>query len=192
MIEDNDNLSVVNLFTEEECSRIIESIEDNSHKLKISDDNGELYLSSYEMQVDDLDDEVSKLILHRIESNTNLKISQKFLIKYHGDYNYMHGHYDCTDWSLPINLNNNFKGGETYLPIQKHKHIPQNHSVGSGLLFKALKFNSWHLALPNTEGVRYVLVIKLVVPRNFFQELINLLKLFVYTKFIKIFKLYTN
>ena len=77
MIEDNDNLSVVNLFTEEECSRIIESIEDNSHKLKISDDNGELYLSSYEMQVDDLDDEVSKLILHRIESNTNLKISRE-------------------------------------------------------------------------------------------------------------------
>jgi hypothetical protein len=179
--------TVVKVFTDEECDKIINSIEENIDKLKITNENGWLYLSAYEMQITELSPEV-QTIIKKVIGDFNLVLNQSFVIKYNQNLiSNMPGHYDGTYVSLPINLNNDFEGGGTYLPFLKHTHIPQNYPKGCGLAFKANTVKSWHEALPVTKGDRYVLILKFNKTNNIFINLWNILKIIVTTKIVETF-----
>jgi len=181
-------MKIINVFNGEECKKIISSIEDNIEQLKISNENGWSYLSAYEMNTAKLPIEIQSLIQDKIKDISNFKVTQNFVIKYNKNLvPGMLGHYDASSLTIPINLNNNFKGGETNFPFLKHKHIPQNYANGSGLLFKGDKLKSWHEALPVTEGDRYVLVLKFNKTNNVFIQLFTLIKLLISTKIIELF-----
>jgi hypothetical protein len=189
----NENFTVINIFTDEECDKIIDSIEDNIDKLKISKDNGWLYLSAYEMDVKNLSFEIQTLINSVIKQFEGLDLNQSFIIKYGVDLiSKMPGHYDCTYLSLPINLNNDFEGGSTYLPFLKHEHIPQKYPRGSGMIFKADTLKSWHEALPVTKGYRYVLVLKFNKKTNNFIEIFKIFKMVIASIIIKFFNKLKN
>lgn len=185
--------TVINVFNEEECDKIINSIEENIDNLKVSKDNGWLYLSAYEMDVSNLSLEVQELINSVVSQFKGLTLNQSFIIKYGVDLiSKMPGHYDCTYLSLPINLNNNFEGGGTYLPFLKHEHIPQKYPKGSGLIFKADTLDSWHEALPVTKGYRYVLVLKFNKKTNIFIDIFKIIKMVIASKGIKFFNKLKN
>lgn len=159
----NDNFTVLQILNEEECKKTIRSIEDNSHKLKVSDENGDIYLSIYEMQLTDLSDDVREMILKNLKGVVDYRMTlvQSMILKYSEDLiNEMPGHYDTSERTLVINLNNNFDGGETKFHFHQHEHKPQKHPVGCGILFKGDSLRSWHKAKPVTNGVRYTLVFK--------------------------------
>lgn len=182
------DLSVVNIFTNDECDRIITSIEDNVTKLRVSNENGWHYLSAYEMQTSELPVEIVNLIKSKIKQFDGYEIVHNFIIKYDKDLiTGMGGHYDGSYLSLPINLNNDFSGGETHLPFLNYLHVPQNHSRGNGILFRADKLKSWHKALPITKGSRYVLVLKFNNKKNILLRMLTILKLVVATKIIETF-----
>jgi hypothetical protein len=181
------NFTVIRVFNDEECDKIISSIEDNISQLEVTDKNGWLYLSVYEMSTSKLSLETQKIIKKAINHFGDLKLNQSFVIKYNKNLiPKMPGHYDGTYLSLPINLNNDFKGGSTYLPFLNHEHIPQNYPRGCGLIFKADTLKSWHEALPVTDGDRYVLVLKFT-KNNILVLLLKVLKIVIATKFIEKF-----
>lgn len=181
-------LTVIKVFNNKECGEIISSIEDNVNKLKLSDDNGGLYLSAYEMNVNELSLEVQKMVKNVISNFGNLNLNQSFVIKYNQNLiSKMPGHYDGTYISVPINLNNDFSGGGTYLPFLNYEHKPQNYPVGCGVIFRADTIKSWHEALPVTKGDRYVLILKFDKHDNIFLSLLKILKMVLATKFVKTF-----
>ena len=77
-----ENFTVVQIFNDEECDKIISSIEENVDKLKITDENGWLYLSAYEMQISELSSEVQSMIKKSISNFGDLILNQSFVIKY--------------------------------------------------------------------------------------------------------------
>lgn len=155
------NLSVFNVFSEPECRFIIKSIEESSHKLKISDDYGCKTLSAYEMDISELNPVVYKFIKDKISSLTKLRLEQSFVIKYNKDLIPSMGlHYDLTTLSVVINLNTDFDGGGTNFPLLKHTHRAQDYNPGDAIVFKSDKLNSWHEALPVEDGTRYVINVK--------------------------------
>lgn len=181
-------LTVINVFNDKECNEIISSIEDNVNKLKLSDDNGWLYLSAYEMGVDKLSLEIQEMVENVISNFGDLNLNQSFVIKYNQNLiSKMPGHYDGTYISVPINLNNDFSGGGTYLPFLNYEHKPQNYPVGCGVIFRADTIKSWHEALPVTKGNRYVLVLKFNKNNNLFLSLLKMLKILLATKFVETF-----
>jgi hypothetical protein len=183
-----EKFAVVKVLNDEECDKIISSVEVNIDKLRVSNENGGLYLSAYEMQIEDLSIEVQEIIKKIITNFNNLVLGQSFIIKYSKNLiPKMPRHYDGSYLSLPINLNNNFSGGGTHLPFLKYKHIPQKYPRGCGLIFKADTIKSWHEALPVTEGDRYVLVLKFNKKTSPFIILLNILKLVIVAKFIELF-----
>jgi hypothetical protein len=182
------NLSVVRLLNDIECDTIINSVEDNIEKLRISNENGWSYLSAYEMQLTDLPTEISNPIFDKIKNFSDLILAQSFIIKYNNTLiPSMPYHYDASSFSLPINLNNDFTGGGTDLPFLKYTHIPQNNPRGSGVYFEADTLKSWHGALPVTKGDRYVLVLKFNRKNYMIPTLFKLLKLFIATKILELF-----
>jgi len=187
------NLTLVRLFNDKECDQIIKSVEDNISDLIVSNMNGWSYLSAYEIDIKSLDLNIQELIFNKVKTFTDLKINQTYIIKYSKDLiEDMAAHYDGCSYSLPINLNNDFDGGGTYLPILKHVHKPQEHSRGVGVLFKSDKLNSWHKALPIKSGVRYTCVIKFDKRKNIFLKLLTIGKLIIATKIIEYLKLYKD
>jgi len=182
------NFSVIRVFSDIECDEIISSIEDNIDKLKVSNENGWLYLSAYEMQTTELPVHIQDLINKVVEKFGDFKLNQSFIIKYNKNLiSNMPCHYDGSYLSLPINLNNNFTGGGTNLPFLKYKYTPQDYPRGCGLLFRANTIKSWHEALPVIEGDRYVLVLKFNTKTNLFSFILTVLKLLVAAKFIETF-----
>jgi|LakMenE01Jun11ns_1017448.scaffolds.fasta_scaffold9628717_2 hypothetical protein len=182
------DFTVIKVFSDEECDKIIDSIDKNVDKLKLSKENGWLYLSAYEMNVKELSTEVQEIVKNVISNFGDLNLNQSFVIKYNQNLiSKMPGHYDGTYLSVPINLNNDFEGGGTYLPFLNYEHIPQNHPRGSGVIFKADTLKSWHEALPVTKGNRYVLVLKFTKKINIFLFLLKVLKILVAAKFVETF-----
>jgi hypothetical protein len=184
-------VEIVRVFDDKECDDIISNIEKHSNKLKVSSDYGGLQLSAYEMSVDELDGGISDLISTKINQVSNklgnIEINQLFIIKYSKDLiNKMGGHYDACDYSLPINLSNDFVGGGTDFPILKHTHKPQEHPRGSGILFKANTVKSWHRALPVDSGVRYTLVVKFDGKKSVIKTLVEVFKTVILTKVVQI------
>ena len=91
------NYRVGKFFSEEECLSIIKSLDD-SGKLSITTEFGDLALSVYEMSYDNMDDSVVKTMvgkrLNRFSKNLNRKIRDNFFIKYYDDKTDMDLHYD--------------------------------------------------------------------------------------------------
>ena len=177
-IKDIKDFSVINIFNDEECIKIIKSIDKNSDKLEVSDSYGGIEISAYEMHISKLDYNVFKLIRERIGVLTSLTLVQGFVIKYNSDLlPYMPAHYDFTTVSVIINLNTTFSGGGTHFPLLKHTHKAQHHNNGDALIFKADKLSSIHEALSVTSGTRYVINLKFDKKRNLFNFIWNFIKL---------------
>jgi hypothetical protein len=191
------NLSVINLFSKSECNRIINSIEENSEKLRVSTDNGGRLLSTYEMNMLDLNSEIQELITNKtleVINEPNIEISNCFIIKYGKDLiPMMGGHYDACLHTIVVNLNNDYIGGGTHFPILKYTHIPQEHLRGDGLFFKGSTLTSWHNSLPVIDGDRYVITIQLdLMGVNVISRIVMSLKLTLVTFIIKKFNLYNK
>ena len=156
----------IQVFNSVECLNIIKAIELNKHKLSVSSDNGGIYLSGYEMDIEEMGDEITSLITNRINKLVDGSIVQAFAIKYNSELmDRMENHYDASTYSIPINLNNDYDGGGTHFPLIDYTHKPQEHEVGVGILFEADKLKSWHGALPVTRGTRYTIVVKIDVDK---------------------------
>jgi|TARA_R110000744_G_scaffold132607_1_gene240818 hypothetical protein len=177
-IKDLNDFSVINIFNDEECVEIINSVDGNSDKLEVSDSYGGVEISAYEIPITKLDYDVFKLIRDKVSCLTSLTLAQSFIIKYNSDLlSYMPAHYDFTTVSVIINLNTNFNDGGTHFPLLKHTHKAQDYNNGDALVFKADKLSSIHEALSVTSGTRYVINLKFDEKRNFFNFVWNFIKL---------------
>ena len=172
------NLSVINIFNDEECVKIINSIDKNSDKLKVSDSYGGIEISAYEMHISEVDYDIFRLINKKIHTLTSLELVQSFIIKYEGDLlPSMPPHYDFTTLSVIINLNTNFSDGGTHFPLLKHTHKAQDYNNGDAIVFKADRLDSIHEALNVSSGTRYVINLKFDKKRNLFNFVWNAIKL---------------
>ena len=176
------------LFSTDQCQSIIMDFEKNKEHIKISSDHGVERISSYEIDYKYFSPEIKKLIDEKVEhilSITGGKVGMVFGVKYSLDTkNYMAAHYDCNSYSCVITLNDQFEGGGTYFPLTGEVINP---SVGDGFLFVADRLPSYHEAYPITEGVRYVLVIR-VERKNVFHLLLKSYFFHFVDKFIQKFK----
>tara|TARA_R110000787_G_scaffold37940_4_gene96006 strand:- start:1255 stop:1881 length:627 start_codon:yes stop_codon:yes gene_type:complete len=157
------NYRVGKFFSEEECLSIIKSLDD-SGKLSITTEFGDLALSVYEMSYDNMDESVIKTMvgkrLNRFSKNLNRKIRDNFFIKYYDDKTDMDLHYDGSITTTLVYLNTDFKGGGTDFPLAKKTHIPQDYLPGHYMHFNANSFFAYHRGLPVTEGAKYVFVVR--------------------------------
>jgi hypothetical protein len=157
------NYKIINIFSKEECNLILSDFEKNKNHIKINKEHGVERISSYEIDSRYFSKHINDLIKQKVKEKlhpiTKGKIGMVFGVRYSIDTkSHMTEHYDCNTYSCVISLNNEFKDGGTYFPFSGDLLKP---SVGSGVLFKADKLNSYHSAHPITEGVRYVLVIRM-------------------------------
>lgn len=155
---------IVKIFTEEESKLIVNDFEKNKDHIKLSRDHGVERISSYEIDVQHFSEDIKELIYSKIESKLNPitkgKLGMVFGVRYSLDTkSYMSAHHDCNSYSCVIKLNDDYSGGGTYFPLTGEVLSPEN--VGEGLLFKADTIDSYHEAYPITEGVRYVLVVRI-------------------------------
>ena len=155
---------IVKIFTEEESKLIVDDFEKNKDHIKLSRDHGVERISSYEIDIQHFSENIKDLIYSRIETVlkpiTGGKIGMVFGVRYSLDTkNYMSAHHDCNSYSCVIKLNDDYKGGGTYFPLTGEVINPKE--IGQGVLFKADTIKSYHEAYPITEGVRYVLVIRM-------------------------------
>lgn len=153
----------LDFFTKSECESIVSDFEKNKQYIKLSTDHGVERISSYEIDIKHLSNPIKDLINQKIETIlkpiTGGKLGMVFGVRYSLDTkSYMTAHYDCNSYSCVISLNNDFVGGGTYFPLTGEVVKPE---IGQGYLFKADTINSYHEAYPITEGVRYVLVIRM-------------------------------
>lgn len=176
------------LFTKDECWSIVQDFEKNKEHIKISKDHGVERISSYEIDVQHFSEKIKDLIYSKVTyilGITGGKVGMVFGVKYSMDTkNYMAAHYDCNTYSCVIPLNDEFKGGGTYFPLTGEVIKSE---VGNGFLFVADRIASYHEAYPITEGVRYVLVVR-IERKNVFSQLCNALFLNFVDKFIQRFK----
>ena len=155
---------ILKCFSSEECELIIKDFEKNKNNFKISKEHGVKRISSYEIDIKNLSEDISNLIYDRCEKNirklTGGKFGMIFGIKYSLDTKPgMSYHYDCNSYSCVIKLNDDYNGGGTIFPLSNK--IINLESVGDGLLFKSDTIKSYHGANPITSGVRYVLSVRI-------------------------------
>lgn len=177
------------LFTKEECDKIILDVENNKDKLKVSSDHGTIDISSYEVNTYELSTDTHEMIQSKLNGIASDKIIQCFIIRYSPDtIPDMPAHYDGTKYSLVVNLNNDFEDGGTYFPLRRYYHDPKKNNIGEGILYKGNKILSWHQAIPVTKGVRYVLNVKYLNDKGKLWNLFTILKYMIYQHtIIKIF-----
>jgi len=157
------NYKLGRLFTESECIDIIKTL-DIEDKLIVSDEFGDLDLSVYEMDFEDMDDSVVKTLIHkRLVHYTKIigkGLDEVFFIKYCDDKLEMHPHYDGGLTTTLVYLNNDFKGGGTQFPLVGKTHHPQDYPPGHYIYYNSNTLLSYHGGLPVTEGIKYALVIR--------------------------------
>jgi len=169
------------LFTKEECDKIIIDVENNKDNLKVSNEHGTIKISSYEINTNELSKDTYEIINNKVSQIVNDKIVQCFIIKYSPDtIPDMPAHYDMTKYSLVANLNNDFEGGGTYFPLRRYYHNPQKNKIGEAILYKGNKILSWHQALPVIKGSRYVLNVKYLNDKGKIWTLFSFIKFTLY------------
>jgi hypothetical protein len=140
------------LFTKEECDKIIIDVENNKDNLKVSNEHGTIKISSYEINTNELSKDTYEMINNKVSQIVNYKIVQCFIIKYSPDtIPDMPAHYDMTKYSLVANLNNDFEGGGTYFDDGLTTYLEQG-----DILIHSSRIK--HAGLPITKGTRYLLV----------------------------------
>lgn len=177
---------IINVFSNEECDIIVQDFEKNIQHIKLSTDHGVERISSYEIDIKNLSQDIRDLIHKKIKSIikpiTGGKSAMIFGVRYSLDTKPdMVEHYDCNSYSCVITLNNSFEGGGTYFPFTGSVVLP---NIGDGVLFKADTLKSYHSAYPITNGVRYVLVIRME-KKNVFRVLFNAIFLTFVDKYIR-------
>lgn len=178
---------VIKIFTKEESELIVSDFERNKEHIKLSTDHGVERISSYEIDVKHLSKPIKDLIFEKIETIlkpiTGGKVGMVFGVRYSLDTkSYMAAHHDCNTYSCVIKLNNDYKGGGTYFPLTGEILTPNE--IGEGVLFRADVIKSYHEAYPITEGVRYVLVIRLE-HKNFLRQLGNAIFLYFVDRWVQ-------
>ena len=152
------------LLTEEESNNIITVLDKQSDDFKVTDDFGDLSLSVYEMDFDNMSPSYAKSLLQdRINdfaSKFGFEVRDLFFIKYEKDLIKMDPHYDGSSTTTLVYLNNNYTGGGTYFPFIKKTHVPQDHPVGHFIHYNSNHILSFHTGLPVTSGTKYVMVIR--------------------------------
>lgn len=166
---------IIKIFTKGESKLIVDDFEKNKNHIKLSTDHGVERISSYEIDIKHLSEPIKELITERInfvlKPITGGKLGMVFGVRYSLDTkSYMTAHHDCNSYSCVIKLNNDYKGGGTYFPLTGQVLSPDK--VGEGLLFKADTIDSYHEAYPITNGVRYVLVVRME-KKNIFHLIIK-------------------
>lgn len=161
---------ILKIFSPSECSEIILDFEKNKNFIKLSTEHGVARISSYEIDFKYFSQEIKNLINTKINDIilpiTGGEIGMIFGVKYTLDTkSYMLPHYDCNSYSCVIELNDDFEGGGTHFILQNE--IIRPNKIGSGILFRADKINSYHAANPITQGSRYVLVIRIEKKNKF-------------------------
>jgi hypothetical protein len=156
--------SFLNFFTQKECGLIVSDFELNKSHIKLSTDHGVERISSYEIDIKYLSEPIKDLIKKKVDTVlkpiTGGKVGMIFGVRYSLDTkSYMSAHHDCNSYSCVIKLNDDYKGGGTYFPLTGEVINPKE--IGQGVLFKADTIKSYHEAYPITEGVRYVLVVRM-------------------------------
>lgn len=183
-------MDIINIFTRNECFDIVQDFEKNKENIKLSSDHGVERISSYEIDIKHLSHNIKDLIYDKIESVikpiTSGKVGMIFGVRYSLDTkSYMSAHHDCNSYSCVIKLNDDYEGGGTYFPLTGQVVSPKE--IGQGLLFKADTIKSYHEAYPVTNGVRYVLVIRME-KKNIFHLIIKAYFLDFVDKFIQKFR----
>lgn len=184
----------IELFDGSECSKIISDFEKNKNFIKLSTEHGISRISSYEIDFKYFSQEIKDLINIKINNIllpiTGGEVGMVFGVKYTLDTkSYMLPHYDCNSYSCVIELNDEFEGGGTHFILQNKVMRPNK--IGSGILFEADKIKSYHAANPITNGVRYVLVIR-IEKKNIFNLLLNSIFLSIVDLFFIRFKPYLH
>jgi hypothetical protein len=183
-------VKIVKIFDEKECESIVKDFEKNREFIKISTNHGVERISSYEINIKNLSKPIADLIQEKINTVikpiTGGKTGMVFGVRYSLDTkNYMSAHHDCNSYSCVVKLNEDYKGGGTYFPLSGEVLNPKE--VGCGLLFKADTIMSYHEAFPITEGIRYVLVIRME-NKNLINLILKAYFLSFVDKFIQKFK----
>jgi len=158
------NFSIITIFTQKESELIVDDFGKNKNNIKLSTDHGIERISSYEIDIKHLSENIKNLIKEKIETIlkpiTGGEVGMVFGVRYSLDTkSYMSAHHDCNSYSCVIKLNDTYEGGGTYFPLTGEVVNPEK--IGQGVLFKADTIKSYHEAYPITEGVRYVLVIRM-------------------------------
>lgn len=177
---------IINIFSDEECDMIVSDFEKNKEHIKLSKDHGVERISSYEIDLKYFSSHIKDLVQEKIKNIiqplTKGKVGMVFGVKYSLDTKPdMTEHYDCNSYSCVITLNDSFKEGGTYFPFTGEVIKPK---VGDGVLFKADKIKSYHSAYPISDGVRYVLVIRME-KKNIFRVILNAIFLTFVDKYIR-------
>jgi len=174
------------LLNEEECNNIITVLNKQSDDFKVTDDFGDLSLSVYEMDFDNMTSSYAKTLLqdriNKFAADNGFEVRDLFFIKYEKDLIKMDPHYDGSSTTTLVYLNNNYTGGGTRFPFIKKTHKPQDHPSGHYIHYNSNHMLSFHTGLPVTEGTKYVLVIRslrinllsifLLLPYRIFRDII--------------------
>ena len=176
-------------FTEEECKLIINDFEDNKEHIILSNNYGDVFTGSYEIDGRHLNNNIKKLINKKIDSNiltcVDGYVGELFGVKYSLDTkSFMSPHYDSCQSTSIISLNNDFEGGGTSFPLSGNVYKP---TTGDGHMFIANKVNSYHGGHPLTKGIRYALVIK-TYRRNSIKQIIDMVHLYLIGRHIGKYK----
>tara|TARA_Y100000389_G_scaffold180795_1_gene195905 strand:- start:58 stop:681 length:624 start_codon:yes stop_codon:yes gene_type:complete len=148
-----------------ECQIILKDLYEQSDKFNVTTEFGDISLSVYESDYDDIDDcDGKKIMDYRIkllEKELGLKFDRdKFIIRYTDDLLEMIPHYDGSFTTTLIYLNNNFKGGSTEFPLANLEHKPQKYKPGHYIHYNSNHILSYHGGTPVTEGAKTVIVLR--------------------------------
>jgi hypothetical protein len=140
--------TVKELFTEDECRLIIDDFDDYGSTGR-----------EVECFSDDVEKLIDGMINDRILSEGRFTIDDIFGLKYSvGSVSYMDEHYDTSELTYVIALNDDFGGGGTSFPLLGEVYRVK---TGDGFVFSGSKIDSYHGGYPVTKGVRRVLILKL-------------------------------
>jgi|TARA_R110000772_G_scaffold174392_1_gene286286 hypothetical protein len=148
-----------------ECQVILRDLERQSDKFSVTDAFGNISLSVYESDYDDIEMcDGKKLMNYRIkqlEKDLGVKFNKdRFIIKYTGDRLEMEPHYDGSYTTTLIYLNTNFEGGSTNFPLANLEHRPQDFKPGHYIHYNSNHILSYHGGMPVTNGNKTVIVLR--------------------------------